>query len=636
MMPPPKDPLITLSNALILLVIGVNLALSGCGTPVSVTKISEEEAYLAATRNPLSGDHMSDAATAVLHRFNLLEIYEKQPEVALKRLYQQALEDDRRDILFALAELDYLWAKSLPFQTSKGDVTPRAQDVYLEAAIYAYLYLLGPGTDPKPSPFDHRFREACELYNRSLDDAFRQDDSDQIILKNGQRTLRLGTLTLALKTDELHWPLAQFKTFHAAETYKVEGLTNRNRSPGLGAPLIGVTERSMNAPNGGTLPITAFLRVHGSLKTLAKTKNSLALELYSSYDDLDVLVDGYQIPLQADNTAPLAFRLNDPDLWKVGLKRFVFGDEVEKHVLFIQPYEPGRIPVVLVHGTGSSPVWWAEMVNTLRSDSILRHRYQFWFYQYTSSLPVPTSAADLRETLTSMIQQLDPKGKDPALDQMVVIGHSQGGLLAHMTAIDSGDRLWKSVSDNPYESLHVDPLLKTALKRALFFKPLPFVKRVVFISTPHRGSFLTKGWVRDLARGALALPLQLVQGGSEKYRELSSQLKLPGFLQGQAPTSVDGMSADSPVMKEVAALPLAPCIKAHSIIAVLPEKDILKGNDGVVEYSSAHIDGVESEYIVRTGHSAQGHPLTIEEVRRILLLHLSQQTPECTNMLSVR
>jgi hypothetical protein len=45
------------------------------------------------------------------------------------------------------------------------------------------------------------------------------------------------------------------------------------------------------------------------------------------------------------------------------------------------------------------------------------------------------------------------------------------------------------------------------------------------------------------------------------------------------------------------------------------------GNDGVVEYKSAHVEGVESEKIVRTFHSSQAFPETIEEVRRILLLH---------------
>ena len=91
------------------------------------------------------------------------------------------------------------------------------------------------------------------------------------------------------------------------------------------------------------------------------------------------------------------------------------------------------------------------------------------------------------------------------------------------------------------------------------------------------------------------------------------------------PTSIDGMSPSNPILKALVDEPLAKGIRAHSIIAVLPDMDVKSGNDGVVEYSSAHISAVDSEYVVRTGHSAQGHPLTIEEVRRILHLHLDDK-----------
>jgi len=46
------------------------------------------------------------------------------------------------------------------------------------------------------------------------------------------------------------------------------------------------------------------------------------------------------------------------------------------------------------------------------------------------------------------------------------------------------------------------------------------------------------------------------------------------------------------------------------------------GNDGVVKYTSAHVEYVDSEFVVRSGHGCQGNPRTIEEVRRILLEHL--------------
>lgn len=75
-------------------------------------------------------------------------------------------------------------------------------------------------------------------------------------------------------------------------------------------------------------------------------------------------------------------------------------------------------------------------------------------------------------------------------------------------------------------------------------------------------------------------------------------------------------------IKTLASIPIAEGITAHSIIAVLGDGLITSGGDGVVKYQSAHIEGVESELVVRSGHSVQSHPRAIEEVRRILLEHL--------------
>ena len=148
------------------------------------------------------------------------------------------------------------------------------------------------------------------------------------------------------------------------------------------------------------------------------------------------------------------------------------------------------------------------------------------------------------------------------------------------------------------------------------------MKRVVFISTPHRGSFLTKNWVRNLVRTLVSIPVDIITLNPQRFIQFTDQLKLPPFMRNRIPSSVDGMSSDNPVLQTLVTLPLAPGVKGHSIISVLPGMEIKTGNDGVVEYQSAHIDGVESEFIVRSGHSCQGHPFTIEEVRRILLEHI--------------
>lgn len=608
-----------------------SLFLTACSQPIGVKPVEPVDSYVMATRTPLSGSEPSQDAKAVLHRYNLLEAYDNDPKAVLAQLHGMALKDDRRDHLFALAELNYHYAMSLPLEKGPPVFGQRAQEAYLQAAVYAYLFLLGPGKEAPPSAFDNRFREACEIYNRSLDLAFRAGADEALSFGPEQRSLIFGKARVEINDEGMSFKPQSFEAFYPSDAYEVFGLTSRNRTPGLGVPVIGVARKSVNAPEGSALPITAFLRVEGDLASLGTPRGKMQLELFSSSDEREVVVNGVRVPLQTDNTAPLAYRLNDKELWSAGLKRFIFGEDVEQHVLLIQPYQKGRIPVVFVHGTGSSPVWWTEMVNTLRNDPVIRKHFQFWFYEYTSNLPVPKSAADLRDSLNDMVHQLDPQKIDPALQQMVVIGHSQGGMLTHMTAIDPKDQLWRAISDKPIDEIHGDSAMIDGFRHALFFEPLPFVKRLVFISTPHRGSFLTKGWVRTLARSALSLPVSLIQSGNEKFQELASQLKLGPDLASRMPTAVDGMSEDSPIMKVVAGMPLAQGVKAHSIIAVLPGTDIKTGNDGVVEYSSAHLDGVESEYVVRTGHSAQGHPLTIEEVRRILLSHCDQQPAICRN-----
>lgn len=599
------------------------ILLTACGPPVGVSRVTPEESYRQATRTALSDEGISSETLTVLRRHNLDGLYETDPAAALRQLNRVAVQDGRRDILFALAEATHAWAKTIGDTAPKPGLLNRS-DAFLQSAVYAYLFLLGMEDEPPPSPYDSRFRDACEIYNRSLDQAFRAREGEPLRLVAGRRPLLQGSLPVRLAPSPISRKPGELEGLYAADDYEVFGFATHNRSPGLGMPVIGVTRKSREAPNGGSMPITAFLRVEGDLPELSAGRGQASLELYSSYDDHHVTVNGQTVPLQADNSAPLAYRLNDSALWNAGLWDFLGGTDVKRNMLFVQPYERGRIPVVLVHGTGSSPVWWAEMVNSLRHDPAIRQRYQFWFYEYSSNLPVSSSAAFLRQTLTDMVNRLDPNHTDPALQQMVVIGHSQGGLLTHMTAIDPGDQLWRSLSDEPFESLAADPELKQGLRQALFFKPLPFVKRVVFISTPHRGSFLTKNWVRELARNVLTLPVTLVTGSAEKFKQLTTRLKMPESLRDKMPTSVDGMSGESPVMKTVAKLPLASGVTGHSIIAVLPGQDIKTGNDGVVEYTSAHLDGVESERVVRTGHSAQGHPETIEEVRRILLKHLER------------
>ena len=598
------------------------VVLSGCAGPIGVTRLSPQDSYRLSTANALGEGQMSDSTKTVLQRYNLLGNLEKDPLQTIRTLHEIGKSDDRRDILFALSELNYLQAEKNLAGYNPESRSEAAREMFLQSAVYAYFYLLEDGREPPPTAYDIRFRNACDLYNRGLWQAFPSTGDSGLVLAEGDRNLPAGKLSLQVNTESLAWEFENFEGFYPVDAYAIRGFTVRNRTPGLGLPLIGLTRKSPESPNGGALPLTAVLRLSGNLQDYQQGKSRAMLELHSALDEAVVQINGRTVPLETDITTPLAYKLDEARMWNVGVRRFLTGAGVPVKVLLIQPYEPGRIPVVFVHGTASSPVWWAEMLNSLRADPQIRKRFQFWFYQYNSSNLIALSAAELRESLTDMVNQLDPQHRDPALQNMVVIGHSQGGLLTRMTAVDPGDTLWRAFSDQDIDEIDVDAKIKDFARRLLLFRSLPFVKRVVFISTPHRGSFLTKDWVRGLVRKIIHLPVDMVINSKEFLTTLDTKLKLPSTLKGGIPTSIDGMSSENPLLKSLVALPLRRDIVGHSIIAVKPGMDIATGNDGVVEYTSAHIDGVESEFVVRAEHSCQGHPYTIEEVRRILLKHV--------------
>jgi pimeloyl-ACP methyl ester carboxylesterase len=436
--------------------------------------------------------------------------------------------------------------------------------------------------------------------------------------------LPVGEIELRVNPGKVASRLEQVEEILLADQFLVRGLSVRNREAGVGAPLIAVLKSDpvLGVSRAGSG--TVLLRVTGSLADLAAGRSEGTLELYSPFDKNPTVTIGQaQVPLEFDLTAYRAYTLNQSTIWKLGNLGFLApAERIPSRLILTQPYDPNLIPVVYVHGTFSSPVTWAEMANTLAADPVLHRRYQIWLFMYGSGNPLVQSIADLRTALTDQVQRLDPEGTNVMLRNMVVIGHSQGGLLTHATAIDSGDRLWRMVSTNRLEDLPVNETQRTNIQRLLFLKPLPFVKRVVFICAPHRGSYMAGGFVRRLAQRFVSLPGNLVARGQNAL-ELMKGSESAKFLGGKLPTSLDGMSPKNPTLLAMADIPVSPPIKAHSIVAIDGEEQPPEGGDGIVKYTSAHVDYGESEFIVRSYHSCLNKPETIEELRRILHEHLA-------------
>jgi pimeloyl-ACP methyl ester carboxylesterase len=597
------------------------LALAGCVTPIGADKVSPRQAYQNLRENALTSDQFSSEARRVLNRYGLEAAFNKNPDATLEKLQAIACTDERRDVIYALSELNY-WNADRQSRSVKPGVPKLARNSYFASAIYAYLYLLGETTEAHPNPFDIRFRAAGDLYNRGLAQGLMVNTNALVELAGGPRQTPPGVVAVEFTQPGFPWSLDFIKAFYSADEFVVRGLSTRNRDSGLGAPLIAVTKKVGKFQEQLRAPATVFLRVSGNVRDWSAGKLTASLELYATFDTTHVEVNGRSVPLQTDTTAPIAQGLNDSAVWNLGLAQFFSAGLQEKTgIRRMEPYSPGQIPVVFVHGTASSPVWWAEMWNTLNADPVLRKRYQFWMFNYASGNPITYTAGILRNDLLDQIKTLDPDGKDPALRHMVIIGHSQGGLLAKLTATDTGDKLWQLISRTNIDELNIDPKTRGLLRSNFFFKPLPCVSRVVFIATPHRGSYQNTSFVQNLLNLFMEFPSDVVEG-TASLLQLKDTIQLPESVKNGVPSSLNGMATDNPFMLTLADIPVAPGIKCNSIIAIKGNDQPPNGADGVVKYTSAHVDYAESEFIVRSGHSCQGNPLTIEEVRRILLENL--------------
>ncbi len=602
----------------------IALIASGCATPIGVTRVDPRTAQFELTANALNTDKPSSFSSQQLLNLGLYELFDKDPKEALAKLHKGLAPTGDEDRVFALAELSFLYADN------SGD-----RSYYLAATAYAFAFLLPGKNGTPPKPINPRARWAVDIYNRALARGLTADDGEHVLLRGGKFTLPFGELTVTFNEQDLLWTGFRLKDFVSAAELQVRGLSNRYRDPGVGAPLVAAIEplessasaQYKRIPPRIKIPVSAFLRFDDARGELASGQLSGNLELYNPDSARTIKIHDSDVPIEYEKTSALADTLEGSPVWDFEIAGFRSGD----FTLFTQkggkgggdglymlgPHRSGHIPIVLVHGTASSPARWAEMVNEVANDPRLFDRYELWYFIYNTGNPIAYSAMLLRDALMKTVAEIDPEGTDPGLKQMIVMGHSQGGLLTKMTAIDSGMGLWPfSVAP---DELDVSAETRELLTHALIIKPLPFVKRVIFVATPHRGSYQALGLLGALGSWLVNLPGRLAKLSVDLLT-----LQKQGVFLGSAtgiPTAIDNMNPNNSFIKSLAAIPIAEGVIANSIIAVDSDAPLAEAGDGVVKYMSAHIEGVESEKIVRSGHSVQGNPETILEVKRILHGH---------------
>jgi hypothetical protein len=233
---------------------------------------------------------------------------------------------------------------------------------------------------------------------------------------------------------------------------------------------------------------------------------------------------------------------------------------------------------------------------------------------------------------------LDPQRAEPALEQIVMIGHSMGGLISRLQSVDSGDLFWQQVASQPLDVAKADPDTRKQIERTFFFRANPSVRRVVTIATPFAGSDLSNPTTQWLG-SKLIKPPKIISDSLMKLNRENPDLLREGIAD-LTPTSLEMLAPGSAALKALAAATPAPWVSYHNVIGRTEQRDFLHkvtgDGDGVVSVASAHAGDAISEIVVNADHQTiHSHPQTVREVRRILLSHLSslqltkeEQSPE--------
>ncbi len=473
--------------------------------------------------------------------------------------------------------------------------------------------------------------EARDLYNECLVDCLR---AGQVFGRlDARRALRVhgpnGTTTVPIRRIGFVWADEDFdRVVDPASAPPNPSAHADNETPGLGAAI--AVER-VNPKRGGQddfLPRNAVFNATAVLRpdldawlSPAGRAPADVLELYDPLRVPDVpFGPASSPPLHvAPNAAIAVARQIQVERGPYALAGFATPERMlgQADIRMIEPHQPGKSPILLIHGLVNDPFLFNDMLAALQRTPGFLDRYQVWVYRYPTGVTFLRTAAILRAEIERISRTLDPDGADPALRNWTLVGFSLGGMIARLQVSHSGDAVWNAVATRPFQTLRIDDQARRAIKDMLFFEPSPRVRRVIFLATPHDGA-------SPPASAASLLTSWIVQRPADSRRLIEKvERDNPGAVRPtfrRLPSSVDALAAYSPLLPAIRGLPYDPAVEIHTIAGTGFLNPAYGGfGDLVVPLSSAHVDEAVSEHHVRAVHTAiYYNPDAIAEVQRIL------------------
>lgn len=548
------------------------------------------------------------------------------------------------------------------------DLTPYYNCLSVQQALladglrHAYAYLFYTEREPGQRLFDNRQVQVRDFYNQALVNLItliNQTNKNYRFTNN--RPFQFGDNTFYF------YPyLSQDKSLPAstelvsAYDLNFRGLQSINRRDGFGTEFVSILPESAEEPvkpvesysvnsaitkNGEGeqrkaqaknnihqaryLPVTMVAQPRGNTIEEILQSRAFDVQIYNPYQYEKIQVEQKSYPLAANFSAPYGLWLARTDLAATAY-RSLLGQEqrlIAPHLYMLEPYNPAKRVIIMVHGLASSPEAWIRLTHDVLGDPVLREHYQVWQVFYSTNMPILENRYQIHDLVDNAFKQIDPQGQAIASQQAVLIGHSMGGIIARLLLSNDNfqDNALTDINPQVRQKLMAIP----AVQQRFSMQALPEIGRLVLLSAPLRGTDYADRWFTRVIRKVIRLPSSFVENIVTGSHTVNIDEQLLEAIHNISISKIQNGPSDLSKKSDFIRL-----TKNAQIVAGVPFHTIIGNNsgkvpksemtDGIVPYNSAHLDGAVSEKIIEGGHSIQETPEAILELRRILRLHLEK------------